>query len=119
MKTAAISIPKSNTSVSIIGSSGFVSSCPLRSVLYGSPVRSVLYGSPSESYIPLQHHPMPSSSCPENINQTQIMKRPPYYLSSDSEIEDDAFDGTFDPNDPIVAQIFENVAKKLFEESQN
>ena len=40
-------------------------------------------------------------------------------ISSDSEAEDDVFDGTFDPYNPIVAQIFENVVKKLFEESQN
>ena len=110
MKTAAISIPKTNTSIGIIGSNGLVSSCPPRSILYGSP---------SDSYIPLQHQPMPSTSCPENIGQTQTLNRSPYYLSSDSEAEDEVFDGTFDPNNPIVARIFENVAKQLFEESQN
>lgn len=106
MRSTAISIPKNNTSVNIIGMRAFVSSCPIRSILYGSP---------SESYIPLQHHPMPSSSCPENVEKS------PHYLSSDSEAEDaeEAFDGTFDPSNPIVAQIFENVAIKLFEESQN
>lgn len=108
MKTAAISIPKKNTTFSIIGSNVIVSTCPPRCVLYGSP---------SESYIPLQHQPMPSSSCPENIGQTQNLNRSPYYLSSDS--EDEVFDGTFNPNNPLVAQIFENVAKKLFEESLN
>lgn len=110
IKTNEISIPKSNTIVSIIGSNIFVSA---------SPPRSVLYGSSLDSYIPLQHQPMPSISCPENIGQTQILSRSPYYLSSDSEAEDDVFDGTFDPYNPIVAQIFENVVKKLFEESQN
>ena len=111
MKTAAISIPKHNTSLSIIGSNSFVSSCPPKSILYGSP---------SDSYIPLQHHPMPSS-CPDNIGQTQSMMRSPYYLSSDSdsELENEVFDGTFDPNNPIVAQMFEKVAKIMFEESQN
>lgn len=109
MKTVAISIPKSNTTVSIIGSNVVVSTCPPKCVLYGSP---------SDSYIPLQHQPMSSTSCPENIGQTQILSRSPYYLSSDSE-DDDVFDGTFNPNNPLVAQIFENVAKKLFEESQN
>ena len=112
MRSTAISIPKNNTTVSIIGMRAFVSSCPTRSILYGSP---------SDSYIPLQHHPMPSSSCPENVEKTQTSKQSPHYLSSDSEAEDaeEAFDGTFDPSNPIVAQIFENVAIKLFEESQN
>ena len=114
MKTSAISIPMSNTTVSLIGSNVLISTCPPRCVLYGSP---------SNSYIPLQHQPMPSRSCPENIGKMQILSRSPHYLSSDSEDkdkdEDDAFDGTFNSNNPLVAQIFENVAKKLFEESLN
>ena len=108
MKTAAISIPKNKTTVSLIGSNVIVSTCPPKCVLYGSP---------SDSYIPLQHQPMSSTSCPENIGQPQILTRSPDYLSSDS--EDEVFDGTFNPNNPLVAQIFENVAKKLFEESLN
>lgn len=46
MRSAAIRIPRYNTSVNILGTNIFVSSCPEKSVLYGSP---------SESYMPLQH----------------------------------------------------------------
>lgn len=81
------------------------------------PNRNVLYGGAVDSYIPLQQCPMPAS-CPDYAKPTSMIEHMSMYFSSDSEDEDqDSFDGTFDPNNPVVARIFENVAKHLLGES--
>ena len=104
MISAAISIPRYNTNMNILGTNSLVSSCPAKSVLYGSP---------SESYMPLQHEPMPLS-CTDNVGITSMMEHMSPCLSSDSDKEDeDIFDGTFDPNNPIVAEIFLAVVNDL------
>lgn len=109
MRSAAISIPRYNTNINILGTNTLVSSCPAKSVLYGSPY---------ELYMPLQHEPMPSS-CPDNVSITSMMKHMSPYLSSDSDKEDEViFDGTFDPNNPIVAEIFLAVVKDLLAKNE-
>ena len=109
MKSAAISIPQIRKPVSILGTTLCVSSCPTSKILYGSP---------PDNYIPLQHTFKPLS-CPDVPTTTPMEEYMSCYISSDSDSEEEIFEGNFDEDTPIVSKIFENVAKQLFEESQN